>query len=159
MAEETARALRQRLLVVPFAVALVLLTAVRPPGRHAGLLEEGCADASSANELKELLGLERRYSGVIAGPLADRVAKRLNGFAQAGQYGPSGITAKFPGVTSSAPRRPLWDTIRRDVVQLIEGRVGDFAVLQRVESEDVAPPGVFQRRGGRRRRRRGTSGR
>ena len=65
---ETARALRRRLLVVPVAVSLVLLTTVRPTGGHAGLLEEGCSDAPSAYELKELLylaggtpGLSRAY--------------------------------------------------------------------------------------------------
>jgi len=71
---ETARALRRRL-VVPFAVSLVLLTTVRPAGGQAGLLEEGCTDATSAHELKKLLHLAGREPRVFAGPLADRVSE------------------------------------------------------------------------------------
>jgi len=81
VARETARAPRRRLLVVPFAVALVLLTTVGPPGRHSGLLEESCTDAPSTYELKELLFLTERDRGVVAGPLAARVSKDHHGVA------------------------------------------------------------------------------
>jgi len=109
VAGETARALRRRLLVVPVAVALVLLTAFRPPGDHAGLVEESCTDAPSAHELKELLDLAGRNPGVVAGPLEDRVAEGDHGVAQAGHQGLLGITAEVPGSQATTRANP-WGT-------------------------------------------------
>jgi len=116
---ETARELRVRLLVVPVAVALVLLTAVRPAAGHADLVEEGRTDAPSTHVLKELLYSAGRDPGVFAGPLADRVAKRHHGAASTGHEGTRGITAVFPGVTTNHLRQPLGEAIRRHVFQLI----------------------------------------
>jgi len=81
VAGETARALRRRLLAVPIAVELVLLTTVRPPGVHASLVDEDCTDAPSAQELKELLKSAGRNTRVFTGPLADRVAEGHLGVA------------------------------------------------------------------------------
>jgi len=129
---ETARALCRRLLVVPVAVSLVLLTTVRPTGGHAGLLEEDFTDATSAHELKKLLHLAGRDRRVFAGPLEDRVAEGHHGVAQAGHQGPRGVTAELPGVASNNPRQPLGDAIRRHVVQSVESCVVDVAVLHGV---------------------------
>jgi len=153
---ETARALRRRLLFVPGAVPLVLLSGVLPPGGQAGLVEERCADAPSAHEVKELLDLAGRNPGVITGRLAARVAKGHYSVAQAGYQGRRRIFAEFPGVTSNHPCQPLVNTSRPYVVQLVKGRVGEVAVLHGVEGDDVDPPGVSRRRGGRRRWRRGS---
>jgi len=112
VAGKTARALRRQLLVVPVADALALLTAVRPPGGHASLVKEGCADVPSAQELEGLLYLAGRNPGVVAGTMAARVAKGQYGVAQAGHQVPRGITAEFPGVKSNHSRQPLGNTIR-----------------------------------------------
>jgi len=155
---ETARALHRGLVVVPVAVALVLLATVRPTGGHAGLVEEDFTDATSAHELKKLLQLAGRDPGVVAGPLANRVAVGHHGVTQAGHQGPRGVAAELPGVASSNSRQPLGNAIRGHVVQLVESRVGNFAVLHGVERDDVSTQGVTRRGRGRRGRLRGTRG-
>ena len=52
---------------------------------------------------------------------------------QAGQQGPRRVTAKLAGVAGDDTRQPLRYTIRGDVVQLVEGGVGDVPVLHGVE--------------------------
>jgi len=55
--------LRRPLLVVGFAVAVMLLTAVGPTGGHADLANENCADATPANQLEQLLQVTGRTPG------------------------------------------------------------------------------------------------
>ena len=62
--------------MVNVAVAVMLLAAVGPTGGHADLAKENRADATPTDQLEQLYRVTGRNSGVFAGPLGDRVAKR-----------------------------------------------------------------------------------
>jgi len=121
--------LRRRLLVVDVAVTQVLLGAAHATGGHAGLAEEDRAGVTTTHQLKQLLHLLGRDADVVTGPLRDRVHEGDDGVTQAGHQGPRRVTAKLAGVTCDDTRQPLRYPIRGDVVQLVEGGVGDVPVF------------------------------
>ena len=144
--------------VVDVAVALVLLAAAHASGGHAVLVDKDHAGIAPTHELKQLLHLVGRDPGVFPGPLRYRVAEGDHGAAQAGQQGPRSVTAKLPGVTGNDTRRPLQNTIRGNVVQLVEGGVGDVKVFHGVKRDNMVAQGVAHGGSGWRDRRRRTRG-
>jgi len=133
VAGRTSGALRRRLLVVDVAVTQVLLAAAHAPGGHVGLAEDDRAGVTTTHRLKQLLHVLRRDAGVVPGPLRDRVPEGDDGVTQAGHQGPRRVTAKLAGVTCHDTRQPLRYPIRGDVVQLVEGGIGDVPVFHGVE--------------------------
>jgi len=103
VARRNSRALRRRLLVVDVAVTQVLLAPAHATGGHAGLAENDRAGITTAQELEQLLHLLGRNSGVVTGPLRDRVPEGDDGVAQAGHQGPRRVTAKLAGVIGDVP--------------------------------------------------------
>jgi len=151
-------ALRRRLLLVDVAVPLVLLAAAHTTGGHTGLAEKDRAGVAPTQELKQLLHLVGRDPGVVTGPLRDRVTEGDHGVAQAGHQGPRHVTAELPGVAGNDKRQPLRNAIRGDVVQLVEGGVGDVTVFHGVKQDNGVAQGVAHGGGGMRGRRRRARG-
>ena len=52
------------------------------------------------------------------------------------------MAVEFPGVASHYARQPLRHAIRGNVVELVEGHVGDVSVFHAVERDDKATPGA-----------------
>jgi len=158
VAGRTSGALRRRLVVVDVAVPLVLLAAAHTTGGHTGLAEKDRAGIAPTHEFKQLLRLVGWDPRVFTGPLRDRVTEGDHSVAQAGHHRPRRETAKLPGVAGNDTRQPLRNTIRGDVVQLVEGGVGDVTVFHGVKRNSVVAQGVAHGGGSRRGRRRRTRG-